>query len=224
MSLTVLFSIGTVTVALLAIFVYMSVREMRHSPAAMMPFYGEPPDEAARRAREWDERAARASPASPVIERTEPLTAPTPRPLRVLVATDGSPCSDRAVQSVAIRPWPAGSQIEVISIVHARIPEFPDPQLMIEAAHVEALEAERQRAPGRVMRAQRCFQDKPGITVTTKVVEGAPVDALLQEARQCGADVIVVGSHGYGPVKRRLLGSVSEGIALHASCSVEIVR
>jgi hypothetical protein len=35
---------------------------------------------------------------------------------------------------------------------------------------------------------------------------------------------IVVGSHGFGPVRRRLLGSVSQAIALQAPCSVEIVR
>jgi hypothetical protein len=38
------------------------------------------------------------------------------------------------------------------------------------------------------------------------------------------ADLIVLGSHGLGPVNRRLLGSVSPAVALHALCSVEIVR
>jgi len=155
---------------------------------------------------------------------TPDIVTPAPRPLKILLATDGSPCSDRAVQSVAMRPWPADSQIEVVTVVYTRIPSFPDPQLMIEAAHVEALEADRQRAPGRVQRAERCLAGKPGVSVTSKVLEGDPAEAILDEAESWDADLVVVGSHGYGRLKRRLLGSVSQGLALHARCSVEIVR
>lgn len=44
------------------------------------------------------------------------------------------------------------------------------------------------------------------------------------KAEKFGADLIVVGSHGYGMVEGFLLGSVSNAVALHAACSVEIVR
>jgi nucleotide-binding universal stress UspA family protein len=152
------------------------------------------------------------------------IATPAARPLKILVATDGSPCSDRAVQSVAMRPWPADSHIEVISVVYTKIPSFPDPQLMIEAAHVQALAEDRQRAPGRVQRAERCLAGNPGVSVTSKVLEGDPAEAILDEAERWDADLVVVGSHGYGRLKRRLLGSVSQALALHARCSVEIVR
>ncbi len=155
---------------------------------------------------------------------TADIETPAPRPMKILVATDGSPCSDRAVQSVAMRPWPAESHIEIVSVVYTRIPSFPDPQLMIEAAHMEALQADRQRAPGRVQRAERCVAGRPGVSVTTKVLEGDPAEAILDEAERWDADLIVVGSHGFGRLKRRLLGSVSQDLALHARCSVEIVR
>lgn len=154
-----------------------------------------------------------------------PLETPASHPLKVLVAVDGSPCSDRGVQSVAMRPWPPGSELEVVSVVHTRVPGFPDtPLFMVEAAHVDALEAERVRAPQRVRRAEKCLAGKPGVTVTTTVLEGNPAETILEEAERWGADLVVVGSHGYGPVERRLLGSVSQAVALHAACSVEIVR
>ena len=50
------------------------------------------------------------------------------------------------------------------------------------------------------------------------------VAAILDDAERFGADLIMVGSHGYGPVKGFLMGSVSQAIALNAKCSVEIVR
>jgi nucleotide-binding universal stress UspA family protein len=47
---------------------------------------------------------------------------------------------------------------------------------------------------------------------------------ILKEASRWQADLILLGCHGYGNVKRFLLGSVSQAVALHAPCSVQIVR
>ena len=53
---------------------------------------------------------------------------------------------------------------------------------------------------------------------------GSPREVILDEADHWGANLIVVGSHGYRGLTRFLLGSVSQAIASHAKCSVEIVR
>jgi nucleotide-binding universal stress UspA family protein len=47
---------------------------------------------------------------------------------------------------------------------------------------------------------------------------------ILDEVEKWGADLIVLGSHGYRGWRRFLLGSVSHAVATHARCSVEIVR
>lgn len=52
----------------------------------------------------------------------------------------------------------------------------------------------------------------------------APKEVIVDEAGRWRADLVVVGCHGYGSVKRFMLGSVSEAVAIHAPCSVEIVR
>jgi nucleotide-binding universal stress UspA family protein len=62
------------------------------------------------------------------------------------------------------------------------------------------------------------------LQIETAVIEGDAKLVIIEEAEQWGADLIVVGCHGYGPVKRFLLGSVSLAVAVHAPCSVEIVR
>ncbi len=57
---------------------------------------------------------------------------------------------------------------------------------------------------------------KAGIDTTALLVHGTTVEAILQEASDVAADLIVVGSHGRGAMYKLLVGSVSEGI-LHKS-------
>ena len=64
----------------------------------------------------------------------------------------------------------------------------------------------------------------PKLSVSTIVIEGSAKNVILKEAEKFGANLIVVGSHGQGTVAGFLLGSVSQAVALHAKCSVEIVR
>lgn len=64
----------------------------------------------------------------------------------------------------------------------------------------------------------------PGLQISTQVLEGSPEKLIIEEATRWPADLIVVGSHGHGPVQRLLLGSVAQAVALHAPCPVEIVH
>lgn len=63
-----------------------------------------------------------------------------------------------------------------------------------------------------------------GFRVNTSIEEGEPRTAIVDYAERVKADLIVVGSHGRRGLSRLLLGSVSEYVARHAPCSVEIVR
>jgi nucleotide-binding universal stress UspA family protein len=64
----------------------------------------------------------------------------------------------------------------------------------------------------------------PAISVTTKILEGVPKDVIVQEASDWNADLIVLGSHGYGRVRRMVLGSVAGAVVAKAPCSVQVVR
>jgi len=75
---------------------------------------------------------------------------------------------------------------------------------------------------GAVLKLARSFD--PAIKITGKILPGSPRSIILAEADRWKADLIVVGSHGYGAWQRFLLGSVSQAIVSHASCSVEVVR
>ena len=60
--------------------------------------------------------------------------------------------------------------------------------------------------------------------VETFVVEGEPGPALCNFAAEADATAIVVGSRGRGGIKRAFLGSVSDYVVRHASCSVVVTR
>jgi nucleotide-binding universal stress UspA family protein len=60
--------------------------------------------------------------------------------------------------------------------------------------------------------------------VTIEVGEGDPKDVILNIATAWSADLIVMGSHGRTGLDKLLLGSVSQAVALHAPCSVAIIR
>ena len=62
------------------------------------------------------------------------------------------------------------------------------------------------------------------LEIITETRSGPARDVILDEAKAWDADLIVLGSHGYKGWQRFLLGSVSQAVATHAHCSVEIVR
>lgn len=142
--------------------------------------------------------------------------------MKILIAVDGSPCSDAAVAEVCRRPWPPESEVRLVTV------DAPtDPNLLREAkdAFAEIVRQMRAEAVRRLHDAAAVFKKSaPELPVTPVLREGWPKDAILDEAERWGADLIVVGSHGYGAIKRLFLGSVSLAIATNAACSVEIVR
>jgi nucleotide-binding universal stress UspA family protein len=145
--------------------------------------------------------------------------------MRVLLAVDGSPHSHIAVEEVAERLWPEGTSVEVLTVIHAPAPLAIDPAFVLAAAHVQQTDEQRHLASTVVEPAAEKIRTKaPHLLVTTKVVEGNPKDAIVEEAREWAADLIVVGSHGYGRLKRMVLGSVAGAVVASAPCSVHVAR
>jgi nucleotide-binding universal stress UspA family protein len=142
--------------------------------------------------------------------------------MRILLATDGSAYSEAAVNELASRPMPIDSQVLVISVVE--LPSFPwafpgggvDFDQQMQQTGRAAVE----EAVGRL----KAGPESQKMNITSKVVSGSPKRVILEEADAYGAELIMIGSHGRGAWDRLLLGSVSQAVAAHAKCSVEIVR
>lgn len=145
--------------------------------------------------------------------------------MRILLAIDGSAQSDAAVDEVCDRHFPPDSAVRVISVVE---PIGISAALPGEVGlFVDLDKAARERARAAIDTAVVKLRAGAGsrqFDVTTEVLSGSPKRVILEDADQFAADLIVVGSHGQGGLDRFLLGSVSQAVALHARCSVEIVR
>jgi nucleotide-binding universal stress UspA family protein len=146
--------------------------------------------------------------------------------MKILLAIDGSSFSDAAVSEIAKRPWPAESEVKIISVVEPpllpTVESWVPPDNYIEALEQAGLEQAQSivgKAADRITNEQH-----DSLRVATEIVKGYPKHAIIDTAETWEADLIVVGSHGYRGLTRLWLGSVSQAIASHAKCSVEIVR
>lgn len=147
--------------------------------------------------------------------------------MRILLAIDGSEHSDAAVDEIAHRHSPAHSEVRVISVVNPPMPLSAESLATSAGYHGELEKIERERARRTIEKAAARLRESlegGSMKITTEVLSGSPKRVILEEAEAFGADLIVVGSHGHGALERFLLGSVSQAVALHAKCSVEIVR
>ncbi|MER7134123.1 universal stress protein [Streptosporangium saharense] len=131
----------------------------------------------------------------------------------VVVGTDGSPSAETAVGWAAEDAARRGGALR---IVHVREDwRRGTPQELEETLEGEAtgvLEAAADLARGRA----------PGVTVTTSLETGKPVEVLRREAE--GAEQLVIGSRGRGGFAGLLLGSVSLSLAGHVDTPVVVVR
>lgn len=137
----------------------------------------------------------------------------------LLVAYDGTPPSEAALARAAEIAQRAGPKITLVCAI-----PVTGGALGVESPPggtiVETLDAAR-----RMLGEARVRLEKMGIADSeTKLLEGDPVDQIVEYAAQHPPDVLVVGSRGLSGTGRLLLGSVSEGILRRVHCSVLVVK
>lgn len=131
---------------------------------------------------------------------------------RIIIGMDGSSLADAAVEAVTARHWPAGSEVRIVTAT--------------KPFHMYGETPAMQRSRVRVFQNAAMTEiSAAGLAVSSKIIEGDPKRALIDEADAWGATCIFIGSRGLnGALQRFFLGSVSTGVVTDASCSVEVVR
>lgn len=146
--------------------------------------------------------------------------------MKILVAVDGSECGLAAAENTGRMPWPAGTSVEVLAVAEIPTPTTPW-SMPIPSGNFEMWERIfEERATAQTAQAMERFNEVNlgRCEVKAKMLRGSAKEAILDEADHIGADLIVLGTHGYNAFERFWLGSVSRAVASHAKCSVRIVR
>ena len=135
---------------------------------------------------------------------------------RILLPTDGSDASDRAVEQAIGLARETGATLHVLFVVEdiPYAPELMDDEVegRLREMGEEALEQIRARA------------DEAGVEIETALREGAPHTAILEYADEAAVDLVVMGTHGRSGLDRYLLGSVTERVVRTADVPVLTVR
>jgi nucleotide-binding universal stress UspA family protein len=136
------------------------------------------------------------------------------RPLRLMLAADGSPDARAAEDMILSRNWPAGTEVRVVFVQDMRFVPFAG-EMYVPAPSAPST-AMLESSVSRLQIA--------GLTASFTTREGVPKEELLAAAAEMDAHCVFAGASGMGALERLFMGSVSSALAARAPCSVEIVR
>ena len=147
-------------------------------------------------------------------------------PTKILLATDGSEEAELAFASAADLSEKTDSELHIVYVGHLPLVSYEspgattlDPDLsgrMQEGAEQEA----RTKLDEQVQRVGKTGGEVAGVHGRL----GRPAAQIVGLADELGAGLIVLGSRGLGPLRRALMGSVSDSVVRHAPCPVLVVR
>ena len=144
---------------------------------------------------------------------------------RILLATDGSPEAERALEMAATLSERLGAELHLVSVEPMPDPlSWPEARIMSpelrEDIRERAEDAARKLLEGQVEKVE-----ERGLEVSeVHAVAGRPDTEIVRVAEEIGAGLVVLGSRGLGPVRRAVMGSVSLSVVHHSHGSVLVVR
>ena len=139
---------------------------------------------------------------------------------RAVVPLDGSAVAETILPFILEIAGPLDMEVVLLRVVQ------PLPPIVVEGSrHVvaEAVEA-RQIDAGEYLAALAVELRNKGVRVESRVRRGVPTDEILAGARETGADLIAMTTHGRSGLGRLLFGSVAEDVLRHSDIPVFLMR
>jgi nucleotide-binding universal stress UspA family protein len=137
------------------------------------------------------------------------MTKPTPP--QILVATDFSDGSEEAIAHAIDLAKQLGASLEILHVIELGV-EDPFGGNVLGVDHRTAVDRMLERL---VQRAETA-----GLVCMGKIVDGNAAAEIPARARQIGARLIVVGTHGRTGLAHVVMGSIAERVVRHAACPV----
>jgi len=139
----------------------------------------------------------------------------------ILLATDGSPYAAEATFEAIELARRLETPLLVIAVTNVVVPPYAFDDYAEAAQKLLELEEERVSA---VLAEAKAAATAAGVACEGVRASGPVVNEISKLARGTDARVIVVGAHGWGPIRRAINGSVSQGLVEDAPCAVLVVR
>ena len=138
---------------------------------------------------------------------------------RILVATDVAESAERALACAVQLARRHGAELVLVH-VYMDLPAYPE----ITAGQVEAIyEEQRAWIEAALERRARAARGE-GLLARAVLRTGPAASTIAETAKDEGADLLVVGTHGRSGLDRLILGSVAERVVRLASCPVLVVK
>lgn len=156
--------------------------------------------------------------------------------MKVLVAYDGSGCSEAALDDLVRAGLPESCEAIVISVAEVWLPppngDGDGTGIKLDVESERMIQRHYDTNKRRVAEAEtfanharkRLQMMFPRWRVAAEATYGSPAWEILARTGEFKPDLIVVGSHGRSPISRLFLGSISQKIVTEAHCSVRVAR
>jgi len=145
-------------------------------------------------------------------------------PKRILIATDFSEQSDRAVEDGASLAARLSAQVVVVHVIEENIKQCAVDYMVdycLADDFVATFERELSKAANeRLSSMVRSLSDSHGLRAEYVVRKGDAAEAIVEECTRQNADLLVIGSSGKGGKLRRAVGSTTDAVLRQAPCPV----
>ncbi len=142
--------------------------------------------------------------------------------MKIIFALDPFSSFEWALEALAERGWPPGTIVRVLAVINQIAPSAAE--LWFDAkGDINCVWASRRERAAEAATRAVDFLISKGLTAEQTVLDGRPHRAIVVEAREWGADLVVLAPH-----RKRIAGtlttSVSAAVLNYAPCSVEVLR
>lgn len=154
--------------------------------------------------------------------------------MKILIAYDGSPFSESAIDDLKRAGLPATGEAVIISVAEVWLPPANAEDIhLTDDPYIHSIVAKRQEKGEKILNEAQAFAIQaaerlknilPGWTITASATYGSPAWEVISKADEVSPDLIVVGSQGQSALSRFFLGSISQKILTEAHSSVRVAR
>lgn len=144
---------------------------------------------------------------------------------RILIATDGSELSDKAVESGLSLAALTGAAVVALKVVPRYPRSYFEGGLPVDASDIRRIEKQWGDAAQAMVDAIKSRGEAQGLSVKAVVAKSDLVaEAVIAAAKKHKCDLIVMASHGRKGIKRLLLGSETQHVLTHSHIPVLVLR